>query len=41
MRWFVLLLGIVMLATLIGCGSDKDHGLYKDKDRPRATDRGK
>jgi hypothetical protein len=40
MRCFVLLFGIVLL-TLTGCGGDKDHGKFKDKDRPIATDKGK
>ena len=29
-----LFLGLVLLLATTGCGGDKDHGKFKDKDRP-------
>ncbi len=37
MRWIVLCLSLVVLVGTLGCGGSRDHGKFKDKDRPRAA----
>ena len=38
-RLIAILLTLFAVATLSGCGGDKDKGIEKDKDRPRSEDR--
>jgi hypothetical protein len=39
-RWLTILLAIVLAGGVAGCGGDKDKGANKDKDLPRAPDKG-
>jgi hypothetical protein len=39
MRRLLLLLLTGLLLTALGCGGDKDKGVNKNQDRPRAADR--
>jgi hypothetical protein len=38
-RLLFLLLTLVAVGSLAGCGGDKDKGIYRDQDRPRSDDR--
>jgi hypothetical protein len=39
MRRFVWMLAVLLVsAALVGCGSDKDRGQNRDKDKPQATE---
>jgi hypothetical protein len=38
-RFFCLLLCAFLTASLCGCGGDKERGINKDKDKPRAGDK--
>ena len=35
--WY-LLLALLVVGTISGCGGSGDKGKYKDQDRPRSTD---
>jgi hypothetical protein len=39
-RLLVALLALLAAGTVTGCGGDRDKGVYRDQDRPRAPDRG-
>jgi hypothetical protein len=40
MRHFLwLLAALVLMTALVGCGSDKDRGLYRNQDKPRAAEK--
>lgn len=38
-KLLIALLAIVLIVPLVGCGGDKDKGINKDKDKPRAADK--
>jgi hypothetical protein len=34
-KWIQWTLGVVLLVGTLGCGSDRDKGVNKDKDKPK------
>jgi len=30
---------VLLVIALAGCGNDREHGLYQDRDKPRAADK--
>jgi hypothetical protein len=38
-RWLYILLSVVLAVGLCGCGNEKERGMNKDKDKPRAADK--
>jgi hypothetical protein len=35
-RWLTVLLTVVLLGGLAGCSSEKEKGLHRDRDKPKA-----
>jgi hypothetical protein len=40
-KYLFLVVAILLASGALGCGGDKDKGIYKDKDRQKVEDKGK